>query len=48
MTDSTLATVESAAIESAVIAAPVSPAPTHLLPDLVEIQRASFRWFLSE
>ena len=43
MTDSTLATVN----------APATPAvlnttPTHLLPDLVEIQRASFRWFLGE
>ena len=43
MTDSTLATVD----------APATPAvlnttPTHLLPDLVEIQRASFRWFLGE
>ena len=44
MTDSTLATVD------APVATPsaLNTTPTHLLPDLVEIQRASFRWFLGE
>ena len=44
MTDSTLATIDSAVNTPAAL----NTTPTHLLPDLVEIQRASFRWFLGE
>ena len=43
MTDSTLATLDAPVTPSA-----LNTTPTHLLPDLVEIQRASFRWFLGE
>jgi DNA-directed RNA polymerase subunit beta len=47
-------TANSSALSSAVTTSPVADSaalrqpPVHLLPDLVEIQRASFRWFLSE
>lgn len=44
MTDSTLATIDATATTPAAL----NTTPTHLLPDLVEIQRASFRWFLGE
>ena len=43
MTDSTLATIDAPSTPAA-----LNTTPTHLLPDLVEIQRASFRWFLGE
>ena len=49
MTDSTLATtVETTVTPASVDPGTIQPTPVHLLPDLVEIQRASFRWFLSE
>jgi len=44
MTDSTLVTIDATATTPAAL----NTTPTHLLPDLVEIQRASFRWFLGE
>ena len=44
MTDSTLATLDATATTPAAL----NTTPTHMLPDLVEIQRASFRWFLGE